>query len=100
LFLSENLLVGTIPSELYSLARLYALRLAKTNITVSQLSGNVGNLTQLAYLDLSYNVNLVGSIPTELGLCTRLRAVQFQETSVNGRIPTELGSLAFLGAFV
>ena len=51
----------------------------------------MGLLTQLTCLDLTYN-KLTGALPTEVGLLTQLTALRLHNNQLTG-IPTEIGSL-------
>jgi hypothetical protein len=70
LFLQENHLNGTIPS-------------------------NLGNLTHLTHLFL-YNNQLNGNIPPELGNLTNLKKLRIQSNQLSGAIPPELDNLTNL----
>ncbi|CAB9516494.1 LRR receptor-like serine threonine-protein kinase [Seminavis robusta] len=50
----------------------------------------------LESLLLSWNLQLKGNIPTEVGLMTRLTALGFSATHLSGTLPTELGRLRSL----
>ncbi len=71
LSLYENNLTGTIPTEL-------------------------GNLTNLKSLELSFNKNLSGPIPPDIGRLSQLEALRLRRTGVSGRVPAEFGMLANL----
>ena len=68
--LADNMLKGTLPEEL-------------------------GNLTNLTYLDLRRN-QLRGSIPSALGNLTQLQILALHENQLSGPIPAELGNLTNL----
>ena len=70
LYLSQNNLTGTIPTQL-------------------------GNLTSLTRLDLSVN-GLTGTIPTQLGNLTSLQTLSLWGNELSGEIPAELGNLTSL----
>lgn len=60
------------------------------------LPAALGNLPQLAYLNLGYDWTLTGSIPTALGSLAQLRYLNISQTDLIGAIPTQLGSLSQL----
>lgn len=74
LWLSENNLNGTIPPELFW-------------------------LTSLRSLSLRENRNLIGSIPTHIGMPKELEGVSFAFTQVTGVLPSEIGALSALHSF-
>ena len=59
------------------------------------LPPELGQLTELATLDLSYN-RLTGPIPAELGQLTRLARLDLSFNRLSGAIPSELGNMAAL----
>ena len=59
------------------------------------LPAEIGQLTNLRWLDLGYN-DLIGSIPPELGKLTRLRNLYLQHNDFTGEIPAQLGDLTNL----
>lgn len=61
--------------------------------------GSIGNLTDLQFLDLSFN-DLTGSIPAEIGNFSNLLNLDLAENELTGSIPVEIGNLSnleFLG---
>ena len=56
----------------------------------------LGQLTELRYLDLSWNSGLTGSIPPELGQLTNLERLYLSGNALTGPIPPELGQLTNL----
>ena len=64
--LSSNNLSGVIPDELYTLTDLITLNLGWNYILEGSIPPEVGNLTNLTYLDLNAN-SLDGPIPIEIG---------------------------------
>ncbi|EPS64530.1 hypothetical protein M569_10249, partial [Genlisea aurea] len=71
-------------------------RVVTVNLKGCDLEGSlgpeIGNLTQLKYLDLSKN-RLSGSIPPELGQLSTLKVLDLRNNNLSGRVPTELGAL-------
>ena len=59
------------------------------------ISAEIGNLTELKNLDLSYN-SLSGSIPTAIGNLTKLGELELGNNSLTGRIPTAIDNLTNL----
>uniref|UniRef100_A0A7I4BQM7 non-specific serine/threonine protein kinase n=1 Tax=Physcomitrium patens TaxID=3218 RepID=A0A7I4BQM7_PHYPA len=53
----------------------------------------IGSLSALVNLDLSFNTNLKGQLPSELGSLTNLLYLSLQKCSFSGRIPESLGKL-------
>eukprot|EP00253_Pinus_taeda_P001446 PITA_01446 len=73
-------------------SRITSLLLSSTNVT-GQLPYEIGRLSALQILDLSYNPGLTGPIPSSLGNLQQLHTLILTGCSFNGRIPTELGKL-------
>jgi len=86
--LRSNKLTGSIPSELGNLTQLTWLELPYNKLTGS-IPTELGNLTQLMWLDLDSN-KLTGSIPTELGNLSQLMYLDLQNNKLCGEIPVEL----------
>ncbi|EFJ05001.1 hypothetical protein SELMODRAFT_431914 [Selaginella moellendorffii] len=57
------------------------------------LSSAIGDLTDLVALDLSFNPQLTGEIPKELGRLTNLQYLSLQGCNFYGSVPKELGLL-------
>ena len=74
-------------------------RVCALNLHSNGLSGGIpeelGNLTNLARLDLGYN-QLSGEIPAELGNLANLWTLQIVRNQLSGEIPAELGNLTSL----
>jgi hypothetical protein len=89
--LSHNELTGSIPSELGLLNQLTTLHLSYNQLTES-LPSELGLLKQLNGLGLIYN-QLTGSLPSELGLLKQLNGLHLYNNDLTGSIPSELGLL-------
>ncbi|KAJ7538102.1 hypothetical protein O6H91_11G034100 [Diphasiastrum complanatum] len=57
------------------------------------ISPDIGNLSNLLALDLSFNPNLTGPLPNGLGKLSKLQTLNLQSCSFIGSIPAEIGSL-------
>lgn len=94
IFLHTNNLSGSIPSELGNLTALRYLRISYSNLSGS-IPSSLGNLTALIYLDFFSN-NLTGDIPKELGDLSALEYLKLNYNNLSGSIPAELGNLTSL----
>ncbi|KAI3495589.1 hypothetical protein L1887_37933 [Cichorium endivia] len=72
--------------------RVVALSLSSTGL-VGQLIGDIGGLTALTLLDLSYNNGLTGVISPRIGDLEKLDTLILAGCSFTGNIPSELGNL-------
>ena len=70
--------------------RVAVLALRGLRLSGTLPSRAIGELTDLTYLDLSGNPMLSGTLPSELGLLTRLRALHVDSTAFSGTLPTGL----------
>jgi Leucine-rich repeat (LRR) protein len=84
LYLGNNHLSGTIPSELKDLTSLQDLYLGSNNLTGS-IPPELGNLSNLLNLDLFGN-HLTGSIPKELGSLSNLVSLSVGSNTLTGII--------------
>ncbi|CAL9065167.1 unnamed protein product [Musa banksii] len=75
--------------------RVTALRLSTMGIK-GTLNGDVGQLTQLQSLDLSYNGGLSGPLSASIGNLKQLTTFILAGCSFSGSIPQELGNLKLL----
>ncbi|CAL9083159.1 unnamed protein product [Musa acuminata var. zebrina] len=78
--------------------RVTALRLSTMGIK-GTLNGDVGQLTQLQSLDLSYNGGLSGPLSASIGNLKQLTTFILAGCSFSGSIPQELGNLKLLSFF-
>jgi Leucine-rich repeat (LRR) protein len=72
--LYSNVFDGNLPEEIYDATKLVVLRVDQ-NFLDGGLSANIGKLTDLEDLrmDTQFPPGFSGSVPSELGECTRLR---------------------------
>ncbi|KAM1272252.1 hypothetical protein ACFX2J_032965 [Malus domestica] len=76
-------------------SRVSALELSSTGLK-GELTGDIGGLTELRSLDLSFNPGLTGSLSPRLGDLKKLNVLVLAGCSFNVNIPDELGNLAEL----
>ncbi|KAI6673366.1 hypothetical protein NL676_001272 [Syzygium grande] len=76
-------------------SRVTALGLSSMSIQGS-LIGDIGGLTELRSLDLSFNTDLTGSLTTRLGDLSKLNTLILAGCGFTGNIPDELGKLSQL----
>jgi Leucine-rich repeat (LRR) protein len=92
--LATNNLTGTLTGELGSLDSLLYLNIDHNEIT-GEIPAELGNLSQLLELNLWEN-KLSGNIPSELGGLTELTTLDIGYNQISGLIPAELGNLSAL----
>ncbi|KAK7331220.1 hypothetical protein VNO77_25438 [Canavalia gladiata] len=73
-------------------SRVISISLPDTGLT-GQLPGDIGSLSELEILDLSYNRGLTGTLPQEIGNLKKLSKLILVGCGFTGRIPDEIGSL-------
>ncbi|XP_021766713.1 probable leucine-rich repeat receptor-like protein kinase At5g49770 isoform X1 [Chenopodium quinoa] len=76
-------------------SRITALGLSTLGLG-GKLSGDIGGLTELRSLDLSFNRGLTGSLTPRLGDLLKLNILILAGCGFSGKIPPELGNLAEL----
>ncbi|CAL5335345.1 unnamed protein product [Camellia sinensis] len=79
-------------------SRVTALGLSSMGL-IGKLSGDIGGLTELRSLDLSFNQRLTGSISSQLGDLQKLNILILAGCGFSGNIPNELGNLVELTFF-
>ncbi|KAM0900335.1 hypothetical protein ACQ4PT_020705 [Festuca glaucescens] len=75
--------------------RVTSIRLSSFGLSGS-LSGDIESLSELQYLDLSYNKDLGGSLPSSIGSLSNLQNLILVGCSFTGEIPIEIGQLSNL----
>ncbi|CAB9509895.1 LRR receptor-like serine threonine-protein kinase [Seminavis robusta] len=93
--MSQNLLTGSIPTELGRCAEGVRLDLAQNSLT-GAIPSELGLLSNLLWLFLSEN-QLQGQIPSELGLLSNAKYLLLHQNDLTGSLPHELGSLNLTG---
>ncbi|GMH19015.1 hypothetical protein Nepgr_020856 [Nepenthes gracilis] len=76
-------------------SRVTALHLSSMGLK-GTLSGDIGGLTELRTMDLSFNPGLTGSLSSELGKLIKLNILILAGCGFTGGIPDELGNLSEL----
>ncbi|XP_040995685.1 leucine-rich repeat receptor protein kinase HPCA1-like [Juglans microcarpa x Juglans regia] len=76
-------------------SRVTALKLSTMGLE-GKLEGDIGELTELTSLDLSFNRRLTGSLSPRLGDLRKLTILLLAGCSFSGDIPDELGNLSEL----
>ena len=85
---------GTIPAAIGNLTNLKYLQLSYNDLT-GTIPAAIGNLTNLKYLQLSYN-DLTGTIPATIGNLTNLISLYLGGNSLTGSVPDEFRALSNL----
>ncbi|KAG6497885.1 receptor-like protein EIX1 [Zingiber officinale] len=83
--LSNNNLIGKIPTELMNLSGLFGLDLSGNHLT-GEIPENISALQQLESLDLSRN-NLSGGIPSSMAHMSSLGFLNLSYNNLSGEIP-------------
>jgi Leucine-rich repeat (LRR) protein len=94
IYLDNNNLTGSLPSEISGLKWLIELNL-NTNTISGELPAETGALTNLEMLDLSNN-QITGSIPDALSTLTTLYQLNLSHNDISGSIPESLFTLSNL----
>jgi len=95
--ISSNLLRGQFPSSITweAMNNLVALNASNNSFTGQIPSHFCISSPSLAVLDLCYN-QFTGSIPPELGNCSKLRVLNAGHNNLNGTVPNELFDASLL----
>ncbi|CAB9523948.1 LRR receptor-like serine threonine-protein kinase At4g08850-like [Seminavis robusta] len=97
-FMNANNLVGTLPPEISLLDNsLEYLEIARQEELSRTIPTEIGLLTRLANLEFTVT-GLSGTVPTEIGQLQSLQNLQFAMTQLLGSIPSEVGQLGNLSA--
>ncbi|KAF8730934.1 hypothetical protein HU200_016808 [Digitaria exilis] len=75
--------------------RVTSIRLSSFGLT-GTLPGDIQSLSELQYLDLSYNNGLHGPLPSSIGALSNLLSLILVGCSFSGEIPQEIGHLSQL----
>ncbi|XBH61800.1 hypothetical protein VPH35_116184 [Triticum aestivum] len=93
---SDNLLAGSIPSQISKWKELLCLLLSRNNFTGS-IPVEVGSMPNLQALDLSKN-HLTGIMPSNIGNASSLKLLRASFNHLEGEIPATISSLVNLVA--
>eukprot|EP00521_Asterionellopsis_glacialis_P010921 CAMPEP_0195305488 /NCGR_PEP_ID=MMETSP0707-20130614/36357_1 /TAXON_ID=33640 /ORGANISM="Asterionellopsis glacialis, Strain CCMP134" /LENGTH=488 /DNA_ID=CAMNT_0040369627 /DNA_START=51 /DNA_END=1517 /DNA_ORIENTATION=- len=91
LWLDDNTLVGSIPTEIGLVTSLASLSLTDGNLEGS-IPAEIGNLRRLRRLWL-YNNQLTGTLPDELGALSLLEVLETHSNNINGTMPRPVCSI-------
>ncbi|MBA0614562.1 hypothetical protein Godav_014846, partial [Gossypium davidsonii] len=91
--LSGHGLIGSITPQIGALSKLRYLNLSLNSLT-GELPSSIGNLTQLAVLDVSHNY--IHSIPLAIQKMENLVSLNFSMNSLSGKLPSSIGNLTQL----
>lgn len=83
--LSNNNLIGKIPTELMNLSKLFSLNLSGNHLT-GEIPEKISALQELESLDLSRN-NLFGEIPSSMANMSSLGYLNLSYNNLSGKIP-------------
>ena len=88
---NENVQIG---GWCYNIEKTTSIYLGSSGLT-GEIPPEIGNLTNLLWLDLSFN-QLTGQIPPEIGNLTNLIRLYLYSNQLTGEIPVEIGNLTNL----
>ncbi|XP_024532797.1 receptor-like protein 7 [Selaginella moellendorffii] len=90
-----NLTHLQLPNELWNMSQLQYLSMGNTGCE-GTLSSQIGDMTNLTYLNLGTNTHIKGVIPEEIDRCERLMHLSLDGNMLSGHIPHSLGKLHYL----
>ena len=91
LYLAENNLTGTIPTELGQMGRVHTLSLGDNELN-GTIPPELGNLTNLEFMHI-YDTQLSGTVPPEFGNLSNLKSLVLRDNKLTGALPSELTNL-------
>ena len=92
--ITNNLLQGKIPDNLFECSHLRSIRMSKNSIE-GTMSQSFGKLAYLQELQIGEN-KLVGSLPQKLFECTTVESIVLDKNNIGGNIPSQIGYLSNL----
>ena len=90
--LSSNAFEGKTPHALTKLNTLKVLHISYNPGVIGSLLSDIGNMSNLQYLELSYTY-LGGVLPLEIGNLSMLQYLGMDETQLKVSLPEEVGGL-------
>lgn len=91
----ENRLSGSIPKELARLTSIVGLNVGRNSLDGKLDSLLFVRLSSLRYLAI-FDTLIGGTLPSQIGLVSRLTALLVSGNRFSGQIPSQLGQLADL----
>ena len=94
IYMRNNDLLGSLPSEIGNLTMLTSLDLLSNNIE-GKIPEEIGQLSNLWKIDLGFN-RLTEEIPVQLGNLKHLQFISLQSNKISGNIPSGLSQIRCL----
>eukprot|EP00978_Attheya_sp_CCMP212_P001604 scaffold3281_cov55-Attheya_sp.AAC.1 len=88
LYLENNVLTGTIPTEIGTLSNLIKLSLNSNNLE-GTIPSEIGQITTLVQITLSFN-DLTQNIPLEFAMLSKLDLLNVWANPLSGEVPLEV----------
>ncbi|CAL5373613.1 unnamed protein product [Camellia sinensis] len=98
LYLANNKIGGSIPTEMANLVNLLALGMSDNHF-ISNILADIGKLRKLQFLDLSGN-KFYGKIPLSLKNLTSLEYLYLEANNLHDNIPPSLGKCPLVDLFL